>query len=86
MRLLSAKPYADRLFQYPELAAQGTALVFGPVADPVGVLGLAVVSGESMENARALTTEDPTVTSGVSRCEVYPMPRAIVAPAVAAAV
>lgn len=60
------------------LAAEGAALVFGPVGDPAGFWGLGVVRAESIEAARELTAADPAVVSGVARCEIHPMPQAIV--------
>ncbi len=67
------------------LTERGKAIVFGPVADPAGVWGLAIVKGETTEQVHALGDEDPAVVSGLARFEVCPMPGAILAPARAAA-
>lgn len=56
---------------------QGTAIVFGPVADPAGAWGLAVVVAESEQDVRVLGLGDPAVTSQLARFEVYAMPGAI---------
>src|SRR5688572_26000708 len=61
------------------LAERGTAIVFGPVGDPAGAWGLAVVQAETDEDVRALGDADPAVVSGLARFEVCPMPAAIVA-------
>jgi len=61
------------------LTERGTALVFGPVSDPAGVWGLAVVEAESSEQVSALGDADPAVASGMARFAVCPMPGAIVA-------
>ena len=63
---------------------RGTALVFGPVSDPAGAWGLAVVEAETEESVRTLGDADPAVVSGLARFEVCPMPGAIVAQARAA--
>jgi uncharacterized protein len=64
-----------------ELADRGTAIVFGPVSDPAGAWGLAVVATETNEQVRALGDADPAVMSGLARFEICPMPGAIVAQA-----
>ena len=70
---------------WQELAEQGTAIVFGPVGDPAGAWGLAVVEAETKEQVRALGDADPAVVSRLARFEICSMPGAIVAPARAAA-
>ena len=70
---------------WQELIDGGTALVFGPVTDPAGAWGLAVLEAESDEKVRALGNADPAVASGLARFEVCPMPGAISAQAPAAA-
>ncbi|MDQ3857717.1 MAG: YciI family protein [Actinomycetota bacterium] len=67
------------------LVDRGTAIVFGPVGDPAGVWGLAVVEAVSTQQVHALGNADPAVTSRVARFEACPMPGAIVGLAQAAA-
>jgi uncharacterized protein len=62
---------------WQEQIERGTAIVFGPVADPAGAWGLAVVDAESEEDVRALGLADPAVTRQVARFEVCAMPGAI---------
>jgi uncharacterized protein len=62
------------------LLERGTAIVFGPVADPAGSWGLAVVEADREEDVRALAADDPAVRSGLAHAEVYAMPGAIVRP------
>jgi uncharacterized protein len=57
---------------------RGEVVVYGPVADPSGTWGLAVLDVEDDEAARALAEGDPAVSSGMSTFEIYPMPVAIV--------
>lgn len=56
---------------------RGSAIVFGPVADPAGAWGLAVVDTESAEDVRALALGDPAVASQLARFDVYAMPGAV---------
>jgi uncharacterized protein YciI len=69
---------------WQELAERGTAIVFGPVSDPAGAWGLAVVAAETNEQVCALGDADPAVVSGLARFQVCPMPGAIVTSAQAA--
>lgn len=64
---------------WQEQTARGRAMVFGPVADPAGAWGLAVVDAASAEEVHALGRADPAITSSLARFEVYAMPGAIVA-------
>jgi uncharacterized protein YciI len=49
------------------------AVVFGPVLDPKGVYGLAIIDVENEDQAQTLAAEDPVVKSGIQRLEIYPM-------------
>ena len=50
-----------------------TAVVFGPVLDPSGVWGLAVVEARTTDEVQAIGAADPAVSSGVATFDVYPM-------------
>ena len=52
---------------------RGTVVVFGPVLDPSGTWGLAVVAGDDLNEVSALTVEDPAVKSGMATFELYAM-------------
>jgi uncharacterized protein len=91
-KLIPPRPTFDRDMSEPEQAIMGrhvaywqelterrTAIVFGPVSDPAGTWGLAVVAAETDEQVRALGDADPAVASELARFEVCPMPGAIVA-------
>src|SRR5918993_910386 len=56
----------------------GRVVVFGPVSDPSGVWGLAVVEAETEDDVRALGADAPGVRSGMATYEFLPMPVAIV--------
>lgn len=69
---------------WTEQTRRGTALLFGPVLDPAGIWGLAVIDVPDESAARALVAEDPVITAGLGlRFEIYAMPRTTVASPVA---
>jgi uncharacterized protein YciI len=70
----------DHVGYWTTLAADGTAVVFGAVADPAGIWGLAVVEADSEHDVRALGDADPAITSELATYQVYPMPGAIARP------
>jgi uncharacterized protein YciI len=59
--------------------ATGTAIVFGPVLDPSGTWGLAVVEATNETDVHALRDADPAVSSGLCTAEILPMAIAFVA-------
>ncbi len=61
------------------LLADGVAVVFGPVLDPAGPYGLAVVEVDGPEHVERIIAADPAVRSGL-KTEVHPMPGAVVRP------
>jgi uncharacterized protein len=63
------KGYVDR----------GTVIVTGPVLDPKGPWGVAVLEVDSKGEVRSIIANDPATLSGLGfRYEVYPMLRAAV--------
>jgi hypothetical protein len=61
---------------WSEKAAQGTAIVFGPVMDPNGVYGIGVYQVQDETEMRELLEHDPA--NGLLRYEVLPMARAVI--------
>jgi uncharacterized protein YciI len=59
-----------------DLAARGSAVAFGPVADPAASYGIAVVVAPNLDAAEALRDGDPALRIGF-RTEILPM-RALV--------
>jgi uncharacterized protein YciI len=59
------------------LATRGSVVVFGPVSDPAGVWGLAVLEAATAEEARDVARADPAVSSGMATFEVLAMPTAV---------
>jgi uncharacterized protein YciI len=52
----------------------GTVLALGPVADPKGSYGIAIIRVDSDDQLRQLIANDPA--NGLNSYEFYPMPRA----------
>ncbi len=52
----------------------GAALAFGPVDDPAGDWGMAVVRAAGLDAVRALQDADPAVLAGVGRYETLELP------------
>jgi uncharacterized protein YciI len=60
------------------LTDQGKSIVFGPVLDPRGVFGMAVVEVANEAEARALADGDPTTRAKLGSWDVLTMPVATV--------
>lgn len=60
-------------------AQRGQVVVFGPVPDPAGVWGMAVIKAPDLAAARALSAQDPAMTGALGmRTDIFPMPQAMV--------
>ena len=63
---------------WSQVATNGKAIVFGPVADPNGPFGLLVLEVESEEDAQKLIAHDPVHQSGLNfKFETHPMLSAV---------
>src|SRR5690348_16759279 len=56
-----------------DLLAKGVAVVYGPVLDPKGTYGLAVIEAKNEAAAQTICTSDPTIKAGLHTYELYPM-------------
>lgn len=56
-----------------DLLAKGTALIYGPVLDPRGAFGLAIIEANSKGDAQAICENDPTIKAELNTYELYPM-------------
>jgi uncharacterized protein YciI len=56
---------------WTKLMNNGYAIVFGPVIDPKGVYGLAVITAESVEQVEVFIKNDPA--NGLNQYEYCPM-------------
>lgn len=69
----------EHVAYWTEMAEQGVAIVFGPVADPKGAWGLGVLEVDDEEHLLRLTENDPAIRGGIGcRYEILPMLRAVV--------
>jgi len=53
--------------------ATGAVLIIGPVLDPKGVWGMAVLETTTEQEARTLAMNDPSVKAGLNKVELSPM-------------
>jgi hypothetical protein len=60
---------------WSEKAAQGIAIVFGPVADPKGVYGIGVYRVDDMAQMQQMLDQDPA--RHFLKYEVFEMPRGV---------
>lgn len=56
---------------WQELTTQGIAIVYGPVMDPQGVYGMAII--ETAGDPGTIVRNDPVVSSGLCTYALYPM-------------
>ncbi|MGD0550874.1 MAG: YciI family protein [Candidatus Bathyarchaeia archaeon] len=54
----------EHVLYWTGLADRGTAIVFGPVLDPKGTWGVAIVQVEDEAELRAILTNDPALSDG----------------------
>lgn len=67
----------EHVAYWQALADKRTAVVFGPVDDPSGGWGVAIVEADGEEAADAIRAADPVVVNGLGPVDVYPMITAI---------
>jgi uncharacterized protein YciI len=66
---------------WEQLIKERQAVAYGPVMDPKGTYGIAVVEVEDEAAANRIAENDPAITSNADfRFELYQMPDAIVRP------
>ena len=69
---------AEHIAYWTALRDQGTAVAFGPVLDPAGAWGLAVVEADGDDQVDRIRADNPAVRTNTATVEVYPMPGAVV--------
>ena len=70
----------ERHFEYwGDQLSRGAAVLFGPVADPKGAYGIAVLDVENEEKARNVCANDPVLITKLGfTFGLYEMPNAVV--------
>ncbi len=82
MTQAEAKLMQEHAEYWHDLMRKGLVVVFGPVADPRGAYGIAVLQLDDNADANALGTNDPTIKANVGfKFEVHSMPQVVVLPA-----
>ena len=68
----------EHVAYWSNLAATGSAIVFGPVADPQGGYGIAVIEAPDEATLRELSTNDPVIKAGAGfSYAIHVMPQAV---------
>jgi uncharacterized protein YciI len=65
----------EHVAYWSKFVHEGTAIVIGPVEDPEGGYGIAVVAVDSEQQLNEIIAHDPS--NSMNRFEVYPMQRAM---------
>jgi uncharacterized protein YciI len=70
----------EHVHYWTDLVGQGSALAFGPVADPSGSYGLGIILAEDLADAERLRDGDPALRSPHGfRSELVPMHQLVTA-------
>jgi len=79
MKDTEARRMEEHAVYWRGLMNRGLVVVFGPVADPEGTYGVAILEVVEGEDVNALGMSDPTMQANVGfQLEIYPMARAVV--------
>ncbi len=79
MTEMEANVMRDHAAYWAALAERGTAIVFGPVADPEGVWGLGILEVEDEKEAQFITSHDPVIRSPIGAVyKILSMPRMVI--------
>jgi uncharacterized protein YciI len=71
-----AKLMQEHSEYWQNLMRKGLVVVYGPVSDPKGAYGIAVLQLDDNMDANALGADDPTIKANVGfKFEVHSMPR-----------
>ncbi|RAW02970.1 YciI family protein [Pseudochryseolinea flava] len=63
----------EHIFYWKVLIQKGICITFGPVLDPAGVYGVAIVRIDDESQLAAIEANDPSVKHGVNKFESFPM-------------
>lgn len=75
---IEMKIMQEHVVYWKELTIKKIVLLFGPVADPKGTYGLAIVEAANEEAVNEYGIHDPAIEANVGfRFEIYPMPQVI---------
>lgn len=63
----------EHILYWRVLLEKGVAITFGPVLDPAGVYGVAIVGVEDVEVVSEIEDNDPSVKAGINVFQSFPM-------------
>lgn len=63
---------------WQELLEGGSVVAYGPVADPAGSYGIAIVDAADEEDVHAIGRADPAVLQDIGTFQVFSMPATLV--------
>ena len=76
---VEAKVMGDHAAYWTDLAERGTAIVFGPVADPKGTWGVGILEVEDESVVKSLTSNDPVMEHALGATyEILTMPKIVI--------
>lgn len=64
---------SEHMVYWADLFSRGVVAVYGPVFDPSGVFGMAVLETGTEEDANSIRDNDPAVVAGVCTAQLLPM-------------
>ena len=68
----------EHINYWKKLVDRRIAVIFGPVSDPKGVYGLAIIETEDETAVEEIKVNDPAIKCDVGfRSEIHPMPEVI---------
>jgi uncharacterized protein len=67
------KVMLEHVSHWRDLTNLGIAIAFGPVLDPKGVWGVAIIDVADEAEVRKLVMEDPVTKANLGKIEIYPM-------------
>jgi uncharacterized protein YciI len=67
----------EHVAYWQQFTDNGTAVMFGPVADPAGGWGVAIVETDDDAEPAAIRSGDPVVLADLGPVDIYPVPNAI---------
>ncbi len=74
-----AQVMGDHVAYWTSLAEKGTAIVFGPVADPDGVWGLGILAVKEEKDVYFLTSNDPVIRAELGALyKILPMHNVVI--------
>jgi uncharacterized protein len=72
-----ASAMGEHFAYWEHLVDGGSVVAYGPVSDPAGTYGIAIVEADVREQVEAIGRSDPAIIHGVGTFEVFPMPATV---------